>query len=365
MLRLPPNEAHRWWNCFASLQNHATDLPVRNREAADMGVAAAKVAEIVLTTNATTNDMIGWQHPNGVECDADMARHVQTYVEIIDKWDRVTIETERKLVWQGYDTIIEGRVDALGWTPGCRRIGELKYGFDPVEVFENKQLICYAVADYFALTEDERAGTRTYCLAIIQPRAQHPEGPYRRWTISVEELMTIWLSKLNNVVAGLATDMTVQTPGSHCKRCKKAGTCEALTTSVYALSDQITGRRYLEPTGQQLSDEWVMLELWSDLLKARKTAVEAEIEGRLMSSKFVPGCAIEQTIGKSKFKHEDPAVIEMMTGVDPRDTKICTPAELIRRGADKKTVEQITYRPRTGSKLKRVTTHSIGKAMDG
>lgn len=364
MLRLPPNEAHRWWNCFASLQNHATDLPVRNREAADMGVAAAKVAEIVLTTDATTNDMIGWQHPNGIECDADMARHVQTYVDIVNKWDRVEVETNRKLVWHDYDVIMEGRVDALGYTPGCRRIGELKYGFEPVEVFENKQVVSYAIADYFALTEEERAETRMYCLAIIQPRAQHPDGPYRKWTISVEELMTIWLSKLNNVVAGIATDMRGQTPGSHCKRCKKATTCEALIKSVYAFSEDITGRRYLEPTGQQLSDEWGMLKLWSDLLKARLGAVEAEIEGRLMSAKFVPGCAIEPTIGKSKFKNEDAAIIEMMTGVDPRDTKICTPAELIRRGADKDAVAKMTYRPRTGSKLKRVDPRSIGKVMD-
>ena len=359
MLTLAAHDANRWWRCGASAFAADVDgkLPNRNMTAADEGIAAAWVAETVIDGTATLDGMLGQTHENGVEVDADMIRHVGGYLDIVMKADRVVSETSLSIK---YDQVtIQGRIDALGLTGRSRRIWDLKYGFDPVEIHDNKQVVVYAILDWLNMSDEQKAYVETYTLAVYQPRAQHRDGPYRKWVISIAELQDhIW--ELNTVVRDLHEKR--QVPNDFCKRCPLAAKCEGLTTSVYKIVSDVETRAYLDPTGQQLADELDMLDTYSKLLKARKTAVEAEAEARIKQQKFVPGYGILPTLGKSAWKHP-PEVVQMMTGVDPYEKKVVTPAELVRRKADKKIVDQITYRPTVDHKLVKIKQSDIEKAF--
>ena len=69
-------------------------------------------------------------------------------------------------------------------------------------------------------------------------------------------------------------------------------------------------------------------------LKARKKAVQAEAEQRARAE-IIPRYRLEMGKGKRKFS-VSPTVVKMVTGIDPYTAPdVCTPAELIRRGASK------------------------------
>ena len=348
--------ANRWWKCAFSTTKHPSALPERDTEAADDGTCAAWVAEVVINGDATTaEDMLGKTHQNGVMVDEDMVRHVQTYLDIVQRYENTEAECYGEIVFPG-DIRVAGTADVRAWEGSTRRIVDLKYGYEPIEP-TSKQLLCYAIIDWVNMTDEQRARVAEYRVSIVQPRAQHRHGINRELTLSLTDLNNS-IQELSEIVANIHSG--VQHVGSHCKHCTLAAGCEALTQSVYAIVSDITGRAYLEPTGQQLADELAMLDHYSDLLKARKAAVEAEAEGRLARQEFIPGWAMVETIGKTAWRHQGPA-IQMLTGIDPYESKLVTPAEMRRRGAKPEVLEKITYRPVVGRKLSRVNQDDIAR----
>ena len=152
----------------------------------------------------------------------------------------------------------------------------------------------------------------------------------------------------------------VATPGAHCSYCPRALGCAALTHSVYRMWEMTQSRVYSEPAPEQLADEKDMLDEFAKVLKTRRDAVTAEIEGLLDRGKTVPGFIREKTYGKRAFKI-DANAIRALTGVDPTEEKLCTPAELERRGVPATIVNRLTHNPYTGMKLTRV---DITNAME-
>ena len=108
--------------------------------------------------------------------------------------------------------------------------------------------------------------------------------------------------------------------------------------SVYKTYDIVQRSRvYQQPSSQQLADEMTMLEKMKTVFEARYSAIEAELQARLDGGTFIPGYCLEKRYGKKKFTVDD-LTIRLMTGINPTQSKTCTPAELIRRGANEDVV---------------------------
>jgi len=101
-----------------------------------------------------------------------------------------------------------------------------------------------------------------------------------------------------------------------------------------------------------------MLERMDDLFKARRDAVVAEAEARISANGYVPGWNLEKRYGKRKFK-TDAAMIRMLTGIDALESKLCTPAELVRRGATEDQIKPLVSTPLIGTKLVRVDADDV------
>lgn len=355
MITLRCSGAAGWTRCGFKphLESLPGALPDEEGDAAKEGTAAAWVAECVVNGDAyTAEDLVGRVHRNGVEIDPDMARFIQPYIERIQTFGG-SAEIYGELPAPDGSFKIAGTSDAQYWTtPEDYHVDDLKYGFGIVEP-TTEQLLAYAlIAHYvYGITP------RRWHLSIFQPRAMHPLGPYRTRTITHDEFLIeagmLWTAAIKTV------NPVAATPGEHCDHCRAAAICTALTHSVYSMWQPINDRTYIEPTPQQLADELEMLDRMSELLKARKEAVEAETLVRLNGGQVIPGWAKMPTQGKRKFKY--PAdVIQAMTGIDPRITEICTPAELERRGANKSVLSALTTRPTVGYKLERYDSNKIG-----
>ena len=356
MIVLRPSSAHRWAKCSLSVDAPVTEgsLPDDDTDAAREGTCAAWVAEVVINGDAgSAEDMLGKVHNNGWTVDENMVRFVQPYIDMVMSRHDPEAEVSHGVVIG--DCSMTGTSDAQSYSADKRVlfIDDLKYGYGVVEPYRNRQLICYA---FLAVARGIPDTVELIQLSIYQPRAQHSDGIYRKWVVSLEELQ-IHFNEIKDAAMRISSDR-IGNPGPHCLHCRLAAKCEALTHSVYTMFDTVSSRDILSPNGQQLADEMDMIERLDDLLNARKIAVETEVEIRLGQQKFVPGWGMIDKKGKSAWKH-DPEIIGALCGIDPYEKKPVTPAEAKRRGAPEALVKSMSYLPVIGKKLERVTDRKI------
>lgn len=345
--RLAPSAAHRWMNCAAYPQLALSYPEPPEGDEAREGTCAAWVAQCALTGQASDcSALIGKTHANGWLVTDEMAAIVQGYVELVLKRGGTT--SCEKFVTLSTDPFIAGTTD-LSATIGDKPtlyVDDLKYGRKIVEVRKNPQLVIYAAA----ILRNYAPGTFNLVqLGIYQPRGFHRDGPYRKWVVSVAELQKLADEIIEAGRRAMAPNPTA-TPGEWCEYCPVATRCEALAHTNYARISLVQSHAHRDMSPIEISRELDFLDEADATLKARRKAVLAEAEQRARNEP-IPGRMLEKQKGDRKFK-VPAAVVKAMTGIDPfTEPKVCTPAELIRRGASKTAVDALSYRPDTGWKL--------------
>lgn len=355
MITLNAHNADRWMTCrkSAHLDRERAD---EMSDSAKEGICAAWVAETIIEGDATcAEDLVGKVHLDW-EVTPDMARHIDPYVEMILSRKDPRAEIERTVE----STVIRmsSRLDAESWLDdGTLCIDDLKYGFRVVEPTTWQLAVELAMRYFLDLPVPDKIQ-----LGIYQPRAVHHLGIYRTTTLTRDQAIAN-ASLINNRAVEIAEGDDTATPGPHCAGCAGAAECDALTQSVYAMWAPVEKRTHTVPTNQQLADELEMLDAMGKMMKARRAAVEAEVEGRMRQQQVVPGWAKMPIQGKRMFT-VDADTIRTMTGIDPTDRELVTPAELERRGAKKSIVDMITKKPNVGHKLTRVDERAIAKMFE-
>lgn len=330
--------------------------PVPNDEARE-GTCAAWVADAVLRGDASeAADMVDRNHQNGWLVTPDMAFYVQKYIDLIRS--RGGLSTSELYV--SLTALIAGTLDSASTSTGpILYVDDLKYGYKIHEVFGHFQLIIYAGALLREMLQAGRGQHITHVqLGIFQPRAFHPDGTYRTWTISVDELWQ-WCNWIIARGDECTKPNPVATPGPHCSDCLAATTCAALAMTNYAAFSYVQDHRQRQMTGPEAAQEWRFLNAAKKLIEARRKALEAEIVERYKTEHF-PGIQMTPSYGNRRFKYNAETVFAF-TGINPTDKTTVTPAELERRGADPATVELLTDSPFIGHKLKPIPFNHIAK----
>jgi hypothetical protein len=146
-------------------------------------------------------------------------------------------QIEQKLDISHVHKDIWGTGDAIVYQPETKHlhIVDLKYGRGVVvEAVDNPQLALYALG---AAHRYHNRGIDTVTMTIVQPRAQHPDGPVRSETVTYAELTARGRmlaasaaevdkarDKLREMVHGDWLRAYVF-PGDHCRFCKVSATC--------------------------------------------------------------------------------------------------------------------------------------------
>lgn len=348
---LRPSSSHIWTQCPAQPTMAAMIPPEESSDPAREGTCAAWVAEKILDgTYPDTTHMLGMTHENGWLVEADMIYRIQKYVDLVRSYGG-EIHTERKVK---LNHLIEGTPDAFAViaSDGVLRVDDLKYGFDPVEPYRNTQISIYGGAILRMLMS--RVHITSVVIGVYQPRTWHPNGIHRTWECYPEELMAF----VREIEA--AGELTQQpnpmcVAGSHCKYCPAAATCAAVTHLNYKTYERlcVADQRHMTPT--EAVEELEFLELAADVLKGRTRAVRSEVEARIKRTEHFPGWHLEERRGNRKFT-VDADTIKAITGKNPRNGKMVTPAELIRQGVNEDIVNALSESPRIPPTLK-----SIGK----
>lgn len=358
---LRPSNAYIWTNCAAA-PTFAESVPEQPpSDAAREGTAAAWLAEVTIKSGGSCKDHLNATHSNGWLVTAEMVNYVQDYVDLLRSRGGITSAEQHVTLTE----FIKGTLDAStsGAAVATRLyVTDLKYGFEIVEVFENVQLIIYAAAEL------RRLGNPPHIvdveLGIYQPRPPHPDGAYRKWTMTVAELWE-WAEWI--VARGTATMQPepTATPGRHCKRCRALTTCFAAQQTLQNGYDFIVNdSRQHHRTSDDLAKLLDFLDLLMTLGKAAQTAALAEAEQRMKQGDHVRGWFFKPRKGHRVWKY-DPAFIQFVTGVRPYAETLMSPPDMERAGVPKKLVDTLAKAPDIGHKLERMSDSFIRKAMEG
>lgn len=348
---LRPSSGHVWTQC--SIQPlMASRMPAEvPSDPAREGTCAAWLAEMVLTKQAPrAADMIGAIHENGWVVDAEMAYHIQPYVDLIRSHGG-TVHTERKVVLNQH---IKGTPDAFAVldAEGILYVDDLKYGYLIVEPYRLPQVSIYAGAILKMLTA-RGVTIRRVEIGIYQPRSWHPAGVHRKWVTNPEDLMQFvkWIEDRGEACQD---PNAMATPGDHCEYCPAGATCAAVAHEGYRVHSMLVAEGQRHMTAAEAVKELAFLDMVDKMISGRKKAVEAEVEARIQKAEHFPGWHLEERRGNRRFKF-DPLTVEIMTGINPKVTKTVNPAELERMGADPAKVALVSEMPRIAPKLKRVS----------
>lgn len=361
------SKSNYWSNCAAWTRFTAQIENEPQSDSAKEGECVMWVVDCVLSKEVDSAfEMIGKKHANLWAVTADIANDADKYVTVLSTMGKIIFSEKEVIACEL--PLIGGRLDTaiVNYQDGVLKVNDFKYGRGVVEVFENPQLVIEAVG--LINSFDDPTMIEKVELSIYQPRAIHHDGIFRKWTVTINELISHFKHIVQMAVENDRPD-SLATPGKHCKYCPAATQCEALAHSTYEIDHIVKSQHNNQMSAQELSNELTFIRDASSILEARKKAVEAEAMQRAKREQ-IPFYKVTQRYGHKKF-NVPAVVIQQKTGINPfGDSELVTPAELIRRSGNNAEIkeiinEQLTKAPMIGHKLVRITKKEIEEMFNG
>ena len=361
MLALRSSASSFWFNCQAQ-PLFASRLPEqKDTDATREGTCAAWLGEMVLTGCApNTKAMLGHSHENGWLIDADMVEFVQDYCDKVRSLGGV-VGAEKFVRLSG---LIAGTPDSyVVISPaGVLFVIDLKYGHKLVEVDHNTQVSIYGGALYRLLTLQGVKITKVV-LAVYQPRAFSANvGTYRTWEPELSEFLD-FVSEIENRGELCQEPNPVATAGPHCDHCVAAAGCQALTSTVVNLIENVESQDHRQMTGRELSHQLDFANHASAMVEIYAKSLMAEGEARHAQGEHIKGYGHSQRSGKRKLTML-PENIKMLTGVDATKGDACTPAQLEKRGVAKDVVAAMSTTPDLSPKFGKLDPNHFSKIFN-
>lgn len=283
---LGASASHRWMACPGSVRLSA-DIPEGPpSEHALEGTAAHELAETCLNSGKDAVALACNKWP------VEMTSYVQVYLDHV-RAQPGTLYVEQRFTLERLNPPADmfGTADAVVWDEDNRRlfVGDLKYGRGVVvEVEENPQLMYYALGAVLAL--NVRPDEITVC--IVQPRADHPDGPIREWTFSWDRLVAFKQELLEKAELAMMDDSPIGPVGEHCKWCRAKAICPAqMSNAVTVAQDEFAlapDARLPEPS--QLTEDQILLVLdKAKYVEDWFSSIREYVKERLERGEEVPG----------------------------------------------------------------------------
>lgn len=342
---LGASSAERWMSCPGSvallkkLDLPESDEPDYRRD----GIAAHEAAAHCLTNSMEGWEVIGTKF-HDTEITEEIANAVQIYLDTVRPLmaaPDVQVYVEQRVQFPehklGYGTVDCGIFDPETCTLS---VNDYKHGQGIVVDAEwNPQLLYYAHGLVQLHPE-----TRYIDVRIIQPRAFHPEGPVRKWTISAD-MLAMWVeSDLLPAMNAVEIDNTLDA-GPWCRFCPAKLICPVLT-SLFGAAAQADPRHIVNLSDENLGRSYQYTQAVKHYLKA----FEEETFRRLNLGKDVPGTKLVAKKANRVWKDGGPEVVKARFGADAfTEPEIKTPAQIESLGPEaKKVVSEWAYTPQTG-----------------
>jgi len=298
------------------------------------------------------------------ELDFEMYRAVTLYSNFCREFIKITtlwgVEVQHEIDLAGH--ILQGTTDFFAWLPdGTLVIIDFKYGHGWVEVRENWQLLAYAVLMWRKYGNGTEP--RQVQLYVIQPRANHPKGPVRKWEFD-GVLVRNYSNMIQNNISVASTDQARTISGEHCRYCKALIGCHTNQESLSHCIDVVGAMVNEEMTPESVARELDLLKAVQDRAKHRLEALEPYAIEKSKTGSIIPGYRATQSWSALKWNENDETTINKAIheyDVDIRKpSQPFTPTQIIDRGIlDEDKVKKLASRKPGAFKLKRESlTHA-------
>lgn len=340
---LAPSSAHRWVKCAFAPTIEAAYPDAEPSPAAQEGTLAHWVAQEYIAGRAVDDPRVTDEMRDGAQL------LMQDFEAQLGPDWRSLLVVERHHSGPLHDQN-HGTPDYYAWDGNTLHVWDYKFGFTPVDVFENWQLLNYVFCIAGAVA---RAGVLVD-MRIVQPRATHREGPVRNW-VRAHEVLIPYADKLRIAArdAFAPEPKATPTPGG-CKNCKGRHACEALRKEVAMAADLAHEGQAFDLPADALGRELSVLHRAAKLLKARLDGLEMQAAAMLKSGQLVPGWALDSTPGRKEWTIADDLVIAMgqLAGVDlAKPPQALTPTQALKAGVPAELVDAYSKRPPGAVKL--------------
>jgi hypothetical protein len=404
--RLAASATERWTTCHGSVAAEAA-VPQKFKEssgAAMMGTAAHAVGErciqegikdasyfkkyvVQLPPEGDNSDPDftepAWFPPKNKRVDAK-AKKLKRAFEVNDKMvDGVNVylgEIEYQRDQLGDDRVegSEVRVDMswldedLGGTTdwyavqpfGLLVLVDYKNGFWPVEVEGNKQLMHYAVGLVHLHPDCEEVE-----IVIVQPNAQHEDGPVRRWRTTAAAIRAFG-QFLKDSADATRDPNAKRVAGKHCSFCDATVGCEEnMSLAAEKAGLDFAGIPDELDVPSDANSNWDPVRIaryleWIPFIDARNRAVEAHAQRAAEAGTPIPGNKLVRKKTNRVYTIDEEDVIEKARKLGATDDDLFTerklkgPAQLEKLGDTKEAkakfkalVKEIADKPEGGLTL--------------
>lgn len=323
------------------------DLPEEpTNQAAEEGTAAGEYLEKLLTGKDLPE-----QANNGVDFDDDMIGYAEEVAAEIKEKAASPILCETRIDWQTRSgVIIRGQYDVsfIGHD-GYLYIDDYKYGWGHVEVFENWQLLGYAIGEVIRRNQP----FEKIVLRIQQPRPHHEDGSCRAWTIDWDTLLE-YKEKIESHMASIMEGNQNLISGPQCKYCRAAAFCPAINKTFFRGIESVHEFLQDEIDEDELAFQLDLINRIEEVMKIKKDSLTTLALDRMKNGKVIPNWMAKDSYGHRKWKSNiSPELIQMLTGKDITEKTMLSPAKAEKIGVPKELMNSMTERPHLGQKLKK------------
>lgn len=345
---LAPSSAARWVECPASVQM-AAHFPEDRTIESEEGDCAHWVAAEYLAGRTVAPGTV-WE---GYTVTPEMIWGANLYRDAVTYHGGSGLLIEQRVAIERIHPNCYGTPDSARRDGNTVYLNDYKFGFVPVEVENNYQLICYAVgllALYGLLDLETQI---VFC--IVQPRAPHPRGPVRRWVCTASDLR----AEINRLIQS-AQEAMGDNPrcvaGLHCAAtyCPARGSCQSFQRMAAGVLSYSGGAviRPMESAGS--GAELKLLHAAKTVIDSLITAREAEVLNHVAEGRYT-GWSMEPTYGRDEWTigADEIRQLGLLLGVElMQEPKPVTPNQAIKlAGINRALVDKFFDKPRRGMKL--------------
>jgi hypothetical protein len=290
-----PSSSDRWLACPGSL-TIGSESDSANQYTAE-GSVAHEIAYQCLEFGLLPDSFLGKtivQDGFEIEVTEEMVVSIQIYLDAVERMaDGEEIVLEQRIehsVWAEFG----GTLDCL--VPTRNLVIDFKYGAGvAVEVDGNTQLQCYAL---LYLDKYNNGYIEDVTVVIVQPRANHPDGPVRQW-IATSHRLYILKEQLGETIGVINETFHA---GDWCRWCPHKAQCPEL----YELTLK-TAQQEFKPAGMTAEKAAEILET-SEAVTKYLEAVKQWVHGQLDKGLPVPGYKLVNTYTNRQYCFDEPTI---------------------------------------------------------
>ena len=345
---IAPSSLSRIVACPGSVALSAAMPPVPESEEAAEGHAAHWVAmQMQQRAVVKENDLT----PNGWRVTPEMLEGGEMYVDAIGSPGGFCETTVR--VSRIHPTDCWGTPDWFEYDEARKllRIVDYKFGHLFVDVFENWQMMAYAlgVIELLELYDFDVQVQFT----VVQPRSFHVDGPVRKWGCSGDKLRS-FANRAEHAAAEALSSVAKTHTSTECLFCPARANCVTLANSTASILDWSGDAELIAQDAATIGLRLRMIKEARDRLKSVMTGLEEQALSLMRAGTQIPHWRIGVTNPRERWigdPEEVAAMIELVAGKNVRKTALPTPNQVRKMGIDAAVISGYVERPSGAAKL--------------